>query len=123
MMLGGVIGGYCASGKLSTATPPARVITSDSTAAMIGRSMKKCENITAPRQASRPGNPRFSVFDGVRPRHSLAPAHRPRLSDPGPLRPGAGLPLADGGHEPAQGRVRLLRRVLRLDLDLDLRPH
>ena len=32
MMLGGVIGGYCATGRLTTATAPARVMTMDSTA-------------------------------------------------------------------------------------------
>ena len=47
-MLGGVIGGYCASGRLKTATAPARVMTIDSTEAKIGRSMKKCENISYP---------------------------------------------------------------------------
>ena len=45
MMLGGVIGGYWASGRLNAATAPARVMTIDSTEAKIGRSMKKCENI------------------------------------------------------------------------------
>src|SRR5207248_6755001 len=45
MMLGGVIGGYCASGRLRAATAPARVMTIDSTAAKIGRLMKKCENM------------------------------------------------------------------------------
>src|SRR5947209_19351233 len=46
-MLGGVIGGYCATGRLTTATAPARVMTIDSTDAKIGRSMKKCENMAA----------------------------------------------------------------------------
>src|SRR5213079_3062150 len=44
-MLGGVIGGYCATGRVTAATAPARVMTIDSTAAKIGRSMKKCENM------------------------------------------------------------------------------
>src|SRR5690242_12471552 len=44
-MLGGVMGGYCATGKLNAATVPASVITIDRTDAKIGRSMKKCENI------------------------------------------------------------------------------
>src|SRR6516225_10175236 len=43
-MDGGVIGGYCATGRLMTATAPARVMTTDNTAAKIGRSIKKCEN-------------------------------------------------------------------------------
>src|SRR5437762_2995630 len=47
-MLGGVIGGYCASGRLTAATAPARVMTMDSTAAKIGRSIKKCENMAPP---------------------------------------------------------------------------
>src|SRR5438270_13686592 len=48
MMLGGVIGGYCAIGNVKTAIPPARVMTMDSTAAKIGRSMKKRENTMEP---------------------------------------------------------------------------
>src|SRR5579884_1515741 len=52
MMLGGVIGGYCANGRLKSATAPARVMTIDSTAAKIGRSMKKWESITAPQRAT-----------------------------------------------------------------------
>ena len=44
-MEGGVIGGYCATGRLSAATVPVNVMTMDSTDAKIGRSMKKCENI------------------------------------------------------------------------------
>ena len=42
--VGGVISGYCASGKLKTATAPARVMTIDSTEAKIGRSMKNFES-------------------------------------------------------------------------------
>ena len=42
--VGGVMRGYCASGKENSATPPASVMTMDSTAAKIGRSMKKREN-------------------------------------------------------------------------------
>ena len=45
MMLGGVIWGYCATGRLITATAPASVMRIDSTDAKIGRSMKKCEVI------------------------------------------------------------------------------
>src|SRR5260221_13282855 len=52
MMLGGVIGGYCANGKLTTATNPARVITIDRTDAKIGLSMKKCENMRVSGQES-----------------------------------------------------------------------
>ena len=44
---GGEIGGYCAVGNVNTAMPPASVMTTDSTVAKIGRSMKKRE-ITAP---------------------------------------------------------------------------
>ena len=50
MMLGGVICGYWASGRLKTATAPARVMTIDSTEAKIGRSMKKCENTATPQR-------------------------------------------------------------------------
>ena len=48
LMLGGVIGGYWATGRLNTATAPASVMTIDSTEAKIGRSMKKCENMNVP---------------------------------------------------------------------------
>src|ERR1700733_7080111 len=37
--------GYCAMGKNASAMPPTRVITTDSTVAKIGRSMKKRESI------------------------------------------------------------------------------
>src|SRR5262245_54707343 len=40
-MVGGVMGGYWARGRVPTARAPARVMTMDSTAAKIGRSMKK----------------------------------------------------------------------------------
>src|SRR5207249_11527433 len=43
---GGEIGGYCATGKENTAIAPVSVMTTDSTAAKIGRSMKKCENMS-----------------------------------------------------------------------------
>ncbi len=43
-MLGGVICGYWAIGRLKTATPPVRVMMMDTTVAKIGRSMKKREN-------------------------------------------------------------------------------
>ena len=53
-MLGGVICGYCAIGSVQTATPPASVMTIDSTVAKIGRSMKKRENkVRPPRQEVR----------------------------------------------------------------------
>src|SRR5437879_4263616 len=64
MMLGGVICGYCAMGNVQTAIPPASVMTIDSTAAKIGRSMKKRENTAALRRSAtliRAG----SVSDGL----------------------------------------------------------
>src|SRR5262245_17342810 len=45
-MVGGVICGYWAMASVTTATPPARVMRMDSTAAKIGRSMKNRENTT-----------------------------------------------------------------------------
>src|SRR5215218_3169547 len=45
--VGGVISGYCATGKFISAMAPASVTTMDSTAAKIGRSMKKRENTGA----------------------------------------------------------------------------
>src|SRR5258708_20001783 len=55
MMLGGVICGYCASGKLKAATAPARVMTIDSTAAEIGGRIKKCENTRSPQRTENRG--------------------------------------------------------------------
>src|SRR5271155_5785186 len=43
--VGGAIGGNTANGKVNSATPPDRVMTMESTAAKIGRSMKNRENI------------------------------------------------------------------------------
>ena len=51
--VGGEIGGYCASGRLTTAIAPASVITIESTAAKIGRSIKKRE-ITLDSPETRP---------------------------------------------------------------------
>src|SRR4051794_2368378 len=48
MMLGGVICGYWATGRMQAATAPARVMTMDSTEAKMGLSMKKCENMAGP---------------------------------------------------------------------------
>ena len=45
MTVGGEIDGNCAKGSEKTEIPPARVITMESTAAKMGRSMKKRENI------------------------------------------------------------------------------
>jgi hypothetical protein len=45
--VGGVTLGYCATGRVYTATPPASVMTIDNTEAKIGRSMKKCEIMSA----------------------------------------------------------------------------
>jgi len=42
--VGGVTSGYCATGRLKTATPPARVITTEMTVAKMGRSIKKRAN-------------------------------------------------------------------------------
>src|SRR5438105_3098926 len=52
MMLGGVICGYCASGRLPAATNPDKKMMIDSTAAKIGRRIKKCENILVLREGS-----------------------------------------------------------------------
>src|SRR5579884_3756245 len=62
-MIGGVICGYWATGSDWIDTAPARVMTIDSTAAKIGRSMKKRENTAghpptnADRSGSRKGRP------------------------------------------------------------------
>src|SRR6266446_2974965 len=43
LMVGGAISGYCAIGRREYATPPTIKNTTETTAAKIGRSMKKCE--------------------------------------------------------------------------------
>src|SRR4051812_39590947 len=47
-MVGGVMAGYCATGRVKTEMTPASVMTMDSTAAKIGRSMKNRENTEFP---------------------------------------------------------------------------
>src|SRR5262249_20379508 len=46
--VGGVMSGYWATGRPTTLTTPAIVMTIDSTLAKIGRSMKKCEITASP---------------------------------------------------------------------------
>ena len=43
LMIGGAISGYCATGRRENATTPRITNTIETTAAKIGRSMKKCE--------------------------------------------------------------------------------
>src|SRR5690242_9025693 len=43
LMIGGAISGYCATGRRKNDTPPMITNTIETTAAKIGRSMKKCE--------------------------------------------------------------------------------
>src|SRR6266700_5722530 len=43
LIVGGAISGYCAIGRRENDTPPTITNTIDTTAAKIGRSMKKCE--------------------------------------------------------------------------------
>src|SRR5690242_21028321 len=43
LMMGGAISGYCAIGRRKNDTPPMITNTIETTAAKIGRSMKKCE--------------------------------------------------------------------------------
>ncbi len=43
LMVGGAISGYCATGSRENDTPPTMTKTIETTAAKIGRSMKKCE--------------------------------------------------------------------------------
>src|SRR5882672_8034743 len=49
--LGGTMFGYCATGRTKSARLPTSTITIDSTAAKIGRSMKKWENFITVQQA------------------------------------------------------------------------
>src|SRR5262245_26241756 len=49
LMIGGAISGYCATGRRENDTAPTITNTTETTAAKIGRSMKKCEmRIAAP---------------------------------------------------------------------------
>src|SRR5690348_13070205 len=43
LMIGGAISGYCAIGRRENETPPRMTKTIETTAAKIGRSIKKCE--------------------------------------------------------------------------------
>src|SRR5215469_5375249 len=43
LMIGGAISGYCATGRRENETPPRMTKTIETTAAKIGRSIKKCE--------------------------------------------------------------------------------
>src|SRR6516162_6312524 len=61
LMIGGAISGYCAIGRRKNGTPPRMTKTIETTAAKIGRSIKKCEiriatHSTAPLIASRAKN-------------------------------------------------------------------
>src|SRR6476620_3239199 len=49
LMTGGAISGYCATGRRVKATAPRITITTETTAAKIGLSMKKCEIRMRPR--------------------------------------------------------------------------
>src|ERR1700761_4324536 len=53
LMIGGAISGYCATGSRENDTPPRITNTIETTAAKIGRSMKKCEMRMRPASASR----------------------------------------------------------------------
>src|SRR5260370_31533710 len=46
--VGGAISGYCATGRVNRAMPPANTTTMDSTEAKMGRLMKKLENTVIP---------------------------------------------------------------------------
>src|SRR5690348_16847375 len=122
MMLGGVICGYCATGRFTTATAPARVMTSDSTDAKIGRSIKKCENMVA--------------FEEGPPARAGASARRGRGAGtrfllllvcrfPRPLlrRLVGVLPRVARPQQPHQRGVGRGRRRLRLDLDRGALAH
>src|ERR1700733_14286484 len=60
---GGVICGYCSIGKLGIAIAPARMITSEHTAAKIGRLMKKSRNIAEPSELTHDLVFNISFFD------------------------------------------------------------
>jgi len=45
--VGGVMGGYCATGSEKIATPPSNIMTMAMTFASTGRSMKNLENMKA----------------------------------------------------------------------------
>src|SRR5262245_30588900 len=83
--VGGVISGYCATGKLKTARSPARVTIMDSTEAKIGRSIKNRENtVKPPNQRSEVGGQRSdeTVFRLLNPDFCLLISDlRPLTSD------------------------------------------
>jgi hypothetical protein len=62
-MPGGVMWGYCATGSVRSASPPISVMTTDSTVAKIGRSMKKLERMAqSPCQIRNPKSERNLKF-------------------------------------------------------------
>src|SRR6478752_2748399 len=74
-MVGGVTSGYWATGRVTRATAPARVMTMDRTEAKIGRSMKKREITPTPRFETTAGS-----FHGLPPR-GVCQVGLPTLAD------------------------------------------
>src|SRR5260370_20978335 len=91
LIVGGAISGYCAIGRRENDTPPTITNTIDTTAAKIGRSMKKCEM----RIVRTPGS--YSALDtglrggGASWRATLGPG-RTRVSRPTLTAPAAATP-------------------------------
>src|SRR5690349_12387770 len=108
--VGGATSGYCAIGNCVSATPPTIRITSDSTVAKMGRSMKKWEITTTPpdlvrtalrRDGGRRGGGRGG---GLRRRHDrlhriVDPRHLKPLRDDPVLRLHRGLPVTLRPHD------------------------
>src|SRR4051794_38407246 len=62
---GGVMRGDCATGRLARAMAPISVMTTDSTVAKIGRSMKNRANMPSFRAAARLRRDRYGRFGGA----------------------------------------------------------
>src|ERR1700692_2912524 len=85
LMIGGAISGYCAIGKRENDTPPRITNTIETTAAKIGRAMKKCERRIYSKvpitEAGRPASTGFGLVRALgRGRRSAVPLHRDLLT-------------------------------------------
>src|SRR5205807_5738439 len=93
--VGGVTSGYCATGSVNTATPPASTKTMDRTEAKMGRSMKKWEIMDVALRPLPPPHPQPLSPEGrgenIAP---LAPLGRGVGGEGGPAAAPAGLPAA-----------------------------
>ena len=91
--MGGVTSGYCATGSVKTATPPASVMTTEITVANTGRSMKNFENKEVSlyfvrQRPLRPSNPAVGAHGGEHGEDAGAGAEAQRPGETKNVEPG-----------------------------------